>query len=126
MIRIKRVYDPHEPDDGLRFLVDRLWPRGMKKENIQMDGWMKDAAPSDDLRRWFGHDPAKWEEFCRRYDAELEAKIEAWLPFLDMARKQDITLLFSAHDMERNNAAALRSFLGKRLDDDSSTVDMDK
>ena len=77
MIRIKRVYDPLEPDDGPRFLVDRLWPRGMKKENLPMDGWLKDVAPSDALRRWFGHDPAKWEEFCCRYDAELEPLISA-------------------------------------------------
>lgn len=126
MIRIKRVYDPHESGDGPRFLVDRLWPRGVKKENLLMDGWLKDVAPSDALRHWFGHDPAKWEEFCRRYDAELEANSEAWRPLLDRARRQDITLLFSAHDMERNNAVALRLFLEKSLDGASSTVDTDK
>jgi uncharacterized protein YeaO (DUF488 family) len=115
MIRVKRVYDPHEPDDGSRFLVDRLWPRGMKKENLQMDGWLKDVAPSDALRHWFGHDPDKWEEFCYRYDAELEDNSDAWRPLLDMARKQDITLLYSVHDIEHNNAVALRSFLEKRL-----------
>lgn len=118
MIRIKRVYDLYEPDDDPRFLVDRLWPRGMKKENLRMDGWMKDAAPSDALRHWFGHDPAKWEEFCRRYDAELEDNSDAWRPILDMARKQDITLLYSAHDNEHNNAVVLRSFLEARLADD--------
>ncbi|MBT0652528.1 MULTISPECIES: DUF488 domain-containing protein [Geobacteraceae] len=118
MIRIKRVYDPYEPDDGPRFLVDRLWPRGMKKENLRMDGWLKDAAPSDALRHWFGHDPAKWEEFCRRYDAELEYNSAAWRPILDMARKQDITLLYSAHDNEHNNAVVFRSFLEARLADD--------
>jgi uncharacterized protein YeaO (DUF488 family) len=115
MIRVKRVYELHEADDGLRFLVDRLWPRGMKKENLQMEGWLKDLAPSADLRHWFGHDPAKWQEFCRRYDAELNANSAAWSDLLNMARKQDITLLFSAHDPERNNAVALRSFLEKRL-----------
>lgn len=115
MIRVKRVYDPHVPEDGLRFLVDRLWPRGMKKENLQMAGWLKDAAPSDALRHWFGHDPAKWEEFRRRYDAELEANSETWRPLLEMARKQDITLLYSAHDIEHNNAVALRSFLERRM-----------
>lgn len=119
MIRVKRVYDPHGPDDGSRFLVDRVWPRGMKKENLQMDGWLKDIAPSDALRHWFGHDPGKWDEFCLRYDAELEANDEAWHPLLDKARKQDITLLFSAHDIEHNNALALRSFIEKRLDDNS-------
>jgi uncharacterized protein YeaO (DUF488 family) len=116
MIQIKRVYDPLEPDDGSRFLVDRLWPRGMKKEDLQIDGWLKDAAPGDALRRWFGHDPAKWEEFCRRYDAELEINSEAWRPLLAMARNQDITLLYSAHYIEHNNAVAIRSFLEKKLD----------
>lgn len=115
MIRIKRVYDPQEPVDGLRFLVDRLWPRGMKKETLQMDGWLKDVAPSDALRHWFGHDPAKWEEFCLRYHAELEANGEAWRPLLETAKNSDLTLLFSAHDPEHNNAAALRSFLENRL-----------
>ena len=122
MIRVKRVYGPHEPDDGPRFLVDRLRPRGVKKENLPMDGWLKDAAPSDTLRRWFGHDSAKWEDFCRRYNAELEANAEAWRMLLDMAQKQDITLLYSAHDLEYNNAVALRSFLEKRLDGASLTV----
>lgn len=126
MIQIKRVYDPHESGDGPRFLVDRLWPRGMKKENLQMDGWLKNAAPSDVLRRWFGHDPAKWEEFCRRYDAELEANSEAWRPLHDVALKQDITLLFSAHDLERNNAVALRLFLERRLDGALSSIDTNK
>ena len=116
MIRVKRVYDPHEPVDGSRFLVDRLWPRGMKKENLQMDGWLKDVAPSDALRHWFGHEPAKWEEFCSRYDAELENNSDAWRPLLDMARKQDVTLLYGAHDIEHNNAVAIRSFLEKILD----------
>ena len=116
MIRVKRVYDPHEPDDGPRFLVDRLWPRGMKKENLPMDGWLKDVAPSDALRHWFGHDPARWEEFCRRYAAELEANADAWHILVTLAQKQDITLLYSAHDMEHNNAAALRSFIEMRQD----------
>ena len=116
MIRVKRVYDQLVPDDGSRFLVDRLWPRGIRKENLPMDGWLKDVAPSDALRRWFGHDPARWEEFCRRYDAELEAGSESWRPLLDMARKQDITLLYSAHDTEHNNAVALRLFLERKLD----------
>lgn len=115
MIRIKRVYDPADPADGPRFLVDRLWPRGVKKENLPMDGWLKEVAPSDELRGWFGHDPAKWEEFCRRYHTELAGKAEAWRPLLDMAKKQDITLLYSAHDIEHNNAVAMRSFLEKRV-----------
>jgi uncharacterized protein YeaO (DUF488 family) len=119
MIRVKRVYDEHEPEDGPRFLVDRLWPRGMKKENLRMEGWLKDVAPSDALRRWFGHDPTKWEEFRHRYYAELKDNTESWRTLLEMARKQDITLLFSAHDIEHNNAVALRSFLEERVDDTS-------
>lgn len=119
MIRIKRVYDPHDPDDGLRFLVDRLWPRGVKKENLPMSGWLKDVAPSDGLRRWFGHDPARWEEFRRRYEAELEDNGAAWHPLLETARTHDITLLFSARDPEQNNAVVLRSILEKRLRDAS-------
>ena len=115
MLKLKRVYDPLESDDGRRILVDRLWPRGMKKENLSIDGWLKDLAPSDTLRHWFGHDPARWEEFCRLYDAELEANAEAWRSLLGLAEKQDITLLFSAHDMEHNNAVALRAFLEARL-----------
>ncbi|MDD2899451.1 MAG: DUF488 domain-containing protein [Desulfuromonadaceae bacterium] len=117
MIRIKRVYDKNGPDDGFRFLVDRLWPRGIKKENLLLDGWLKEVAPSDELRRWFGHDLAKWEEFCRRYFAELESNSEAWRPLLDVSIKNDVTLLYSAHDTEHNNAVALRLFLNGRLND---------
>jgi len=117
MIRVKRVYEAPRPDDGSRYLVDRLWPRGVKKESLRIEGWLKDVAPSDGLRRWFGHDPARWEEFCRRYVAELEVKKEAWRPLLDAARKDDITLLFGALDLEHNNAVALRSFLEGQLKD---------
>jgi uncharacterized protein YeaO (DUF488 family) len=92
------------------------------QERKPPDGWLKEVAPSDALRHWFGHVPAKWEEFCRRYDAELEANSEAWRPLLEMARKQTITLIFSAHDMERNNAVALRSFLEARLNGGSLTA----
>lgn len=125
MIRIKRVYDRREPDDGLRLLVDRLWPRGIAKEKLGLDGWLKDAAPSDGLRRWFGHEPDRWDEFRRRYHAELEAHGEAWRPLLELARKRDITLLYSAHDLKHNNAVALRLFLEARLgngisDDDAA------
>lgn len=117
MIRVKRVYDPPESSDGIRFLVDRLWPRGMKKENLMLAGWLKDIAPSVALRHWFGHEPAKWEEFCRRYEAELADNREAWQPLLDRARGETVTLLFSAHDREHNNAVALQSFLEARLAD---------
>jgi uncharacterized protein YeaO (DUF488 family) len=113
MIRIKRVYDPSEHADGTRFLVERLWPRGMKKEALQLDGWLKEVAPSDALRRWFGHDPAKWEEFQRRYFAELEDKPAAWQPILGPARQGDVTLLYSARDTEHNNAVALKAYLNR-------------
>ncbi len=115
MIKIKRVYEPPAPDDGQRFLVDRLWPRGIKKERLQLAGWLKDVAPSDELRRWFGHDPAKWEAFCRRYFAELEAKPEVWQLLLEAAREGNVTLLFSARDETHNNARALKAFLEERL-----------
>jgi uncharacterized protein YeaO (DUF488 family) len=115
MIRIKRVYEPDEPADGSRFLVDRLWPRGMKQENLRMEGWLKELAPSNELRGWFAHDPARWGEFCRRYAAELEDRSEAWQTLLDLAVKQDITLLFSAHDLQHNNAVALKSFLEGKI-----------
>lgn len=115
MIQAKRVYDPPAPEDGKRFLVDRLWPRGVKKEALQLDGWLKDVAPSDALRKWFGHDPAKWEEFRERYFAELEAKPEAWRPLLEAARQGTVTLLFSARDEAHNNAVALKAFLETRL-----------
>ncbi len=115
MIKVKRVYEPPAPDDGKRFLVDRLWPRGVKKEALRLDGWLKEVAPSDELRRWFGHDPARWEEFQRRYFAELEAKPEAWQPLLEAARAGNVTLLFSAQDEEHSNAVALKAFLEARL-----------
>ncbi|CAF0701752.1 DUF488 domain-containing protein [Candidatus Methylacidithermus pantelleriae] len=115
MIRLKRVYEPPAPEDGKRFLVDRLWPRGIKKGALPLDGWLRDVAPSDALRKWFGHDPAKWEEFQRRYFAELEAKHEAWQPLLEAARKGNVTLLFSARDEAHNNAVALKSFLETQI-----------
>lgn len=126
MIRVKRAYDPPEPDDGHRFLVDRLWPRGVKKENLQLDGWLKEVAPSDALRVWFGHDPAKWKEFCSRYFAELEENREAWRPLLELSRKHTITLLFGAHNLDRNNAVALRLFLESLHNDSALTVGTNK
>ena len=115
MIQLKRVYEPPDSRDGRRFLVERLWPRGMKKESLAMDGWLKDAAPSDALRKWFGHDPAKWEEFQQRYAGELVNNPAALLPLLDAARQGTVTLLYSSHDLEHNNALALKGFLDKRL-----------
>lgn len=114
MIKVKRIYEPLEPEDGARFLVDRLWPRGMKKD-LPLAGWHKEVAPSEALRRWFGHEEAKWEEFQRRYFAELEGKPEKWMPLLEAARRGDITLLYSARDREHNNAVALKAYLKAKL-----------
>ena len=115
VIRIKRVYEPSAKEDGARFLVERLWPRGMKKDALHMDAWYKNLAPSAALRRWFNHDPAKWKEFQRRYRAELADNSAAYQSLLDAAEQDHITLLYSAHDTEHNNAIALKSFLEERL-----------
>lgn len=114
-IRIKRAYEAPSPGNGLRFLVDRLWPRGLRKEALSLDGWFKDVAPSDSLRRWFGHDPKKWKEFHQRYFAELDDKQETWQPLLEAARRGNVTLLFGTRDLEKNNAVALRDYLRKKL-----------
>ena len=115
MIRVKRVYEPSAPNDGACFLVDRLWPRGMKREALQLDGWLKEVAPSDALRRWFGHDPKKWEEFRRRYLVELDGRPEAWRPILEAARRGNVTLLYGARDTEHNNAVALSDYLRDKV-----------
>ncbi len=114
MIRVKRVHDPVEPEGGKRYLVERLWPRGLRKGDLRMDGWLREVAPSDGLRRWFGHDPRKWEEFKRRYFAELEARPEAWRQLLEAAREGTVTLLYSARDTAHNNTVALKEFLENR------------
>lgn len=115
MLKVKRVYEAVERSDGTRFLVERLWPRGMKKEDLKMDAWLKDVAPSDNLRRWFGHDPPRWIEFQKRYQAELAGNPNAWKPILEAAKQGDVTLLYSARDIEHNNALVLKSFLEKHL-----------
>jgi uncharacterized protein YeaO (DUF488 family) len=110
-IRVVRVYDQDEPRPGRRFLVDRLWPRGMRAEELALDGWLRDAAPSAELRRWFGHDVERWPEFRRRYLAELAAAPDAVRPLLDAVREGDVTLLYAARDAEHNNAVVLREHL---------------
>jgi uncharacterized protein YeaO (DUF488 family) len=114
MIQLKRVYDPIAPVDGHRFLVDRIWPRGIKRMNLALDTWLKDVAPSDILRNWFAHDPAKWDEFCRRYFAELDSKPEIWQGILDTSLQGNVTLLFGAKDVRHNNAVALKLYLEAR------------
>ena len=115
MIQVKRAYEGTSKDDGARFLVERLWPRGIKKENLQVEDWLKDVAPSGELRRWFQHDPAKWDEFRRRYSSELEKHPDTWQPLLARARRGRVTLVYSAHDTEHNNAVALKEFLEKKI-----------
>jgi uncharacterized protein YeaO (DUF488 family) len=112
---IKRVYDAAGPEDGARFLVDRLWPRGIKREALKLDGWLKEVAPSDDLRHWYRHEPEKWPEFQQRYFAELDSKPETWQTILEAARQKNVTLLFSSREININNAAALKAYLEKRL-----------
>ncbi len=115
MVSVKRVYEPAQPEDGRRFLVERLWPRGVKKENLRVEAWLKDVAPSPELRQWFSHAPAKWNEFRRRYFAELEASAEAVQPLLEAARHSKVTLIYSSHDEQHNNAVALKEFLDRKL-----------
>ncbi len=115
MLKTKRVYEPAEVSDGARFLVDRLWPRGIKKEALEMEAWLKDAAPSPELRKWFGHDPAKWQQFQRRYRKELEANPDPWRPILDAAKHGNVTLLYSARDTEHNSAVLLKELLEEHL-----------
>lgn len=111
MIRIKRVYDEPAGDDGFRVLVDRLWPRGLSKEVAALDAWMKEVAPSDALRRWFGHDPARWDAFRRRYAEELDARPEAVAALVEKSRAGTLTLVYAAKDTEHNDAVALRAYL---------------
>ena len=111
MIKIKRIYDKPERNDGFRVLVDRIWPRGVKKEDASIKLWLKEVAPSSKLRKWFNHDANKWEEFCRRYFVELDKKKDE-INLLDEKRKSNnLTLVFSARDVEHNNAVALKKYL---------------
>lgn len=115
MLALKRAYDEAAPDDGVRFLVERLWPRGIKKTDLRIDAWLKDAAPSDSLRRWFAHDPKKWGEFQRRYFAELDTRPESYEQILSAARHGRVTLVYSTHDTQHNNAVALKDYLNVRM-----------
>jgi uncharacterized protein YeaO (DUF488 family) len=114
-ICIKRAYDPPEESDGARVLVDRLWPRGLRKESADLTLWFKDIAPSSDLRKWFGHDPARWTEFSRRYRAELSHNEDAVDRLVDMSKNERLTLLYAAHDIEHNDAVVLADYLRRQL-----------
>jgi uncharacterized protein YeaO (DUF488 family) len=113
-IRVKRIYDPPGGKDGARVLVDRLWPRGVRKETAELTEWLKDIAPSAELRRWFGHDPARFAEFSRRYRAELSANKDAVGRMDDLAKSGPVTLLYAAHDEEHNHARVLAEYLKAR------------
>ena len=110
-IQVKRIYEPRERSDGARILVDRLWPRGVRKEDAAVDLWLKDVAPSDELRRWFGHDPQRWSEFRQKYFEELDERPQPLAMLREYIRKGPVTLLFGARDEEHNNAVALKEFL---------------
>jgi uncharacterized protein YeaO (DUF488 family) len=114
MIKIKRAYEPSSKDDGFRILVDKLWPRGASKEKAHLDFWMKEIAPSDDLRKWFSHDPGKWNEFENRYKKELEDKKELIDKIKEIEKdKGKVTLIYSAKDKKHNNAVVLENILKK-------------
>jgi uncharacterized protein YeaO (DUF488 family) len=110
-IRTKRVYEPPAAEDGTRVLVDRMWPRGISKADAALDHWFKDIAPSAALRKWFGHKPERWTEFRKRYARELDDNPDAVAALRAMLKRGAVTLLFAAHDAERNNAEALRQYL---------------
>ena len=114
MIRIKRTYEPPARGDGRRILVERLWPRGMKKESLHADAWIKEVAPSTELRKWFDHRVERWEKFRQRYRDELDANPGAWEAILDKASHGTVTLLYTAHDTVHNGAAVLCEYLLER------------
>lgn len=111
MIKVKRIYEPAVPNDGYRILVDRIWPRGLTKESARIKEWLPEVAPSHELRRWYAHDPERWDEFCRRYFAELEGKANVIRNLRRIADQKTVTLLFGARETTRNNAAALKIYL---------------
>ena len=110
-VKLKRAYEPAVPGDGTRILIDRLWPRGVSKSRLALDQWMKDIAPSSGLRKWFGHDPARWPGFRSRYAEELRANGQRLNQLRALAREKSLTLVYSAHDTEHNDAVVLRSVL---------------
>jgi uncharacterized protein YeaO (DUF488 family) len=117
MVDVVRVYEAENAGAGSRFLVDRLWPRGIRREPLRLEGWVKDVAPSSELRRWFAHDPEKWPEFKRRYAAELDEKPEAWKPILDAALSGGAVLLYGSKEQRYNNAVALKEYLEDKVSD---------
>ena len=119
MIKIKRVYETPADSDGFRVLVDRLWPRGMTKEKAKVDLWLKDIAPSTELRKWFGHDPEKWPEFQTKYSLELKGKQELLDQLIEKAKKQTVTMIYGAKDEEHNEAEVLKEKINNILKKDN-------
>jgi uncharacterized protein YeaO (DUF488 family) len=115
MIKLKRVYEKAENNDGLRVLVDRLWPRGVKKEEAKLDEWLRDIAPSSELRKWFSHDPNKWEEFKIRYEEELAQKEELLDKLIQDAKGKNITLVYASREKQFNNVTVLKAHMEKRM-----------
>jgi uncharacterized protein YeaO (DUF488 family) len=111
MLKLKRAYDPVSRSDGTRLLVERLWPRGLSKATLHLDGWIKEVGPSTELRQWFSHDPAKWAQFRTRYFRELDSHPASWRPILSAARGRTVTLVYSSRDEAHNNAVALQEYL---------------
>lgn len=117
-LRIKRVYDPPDKEDRARVLVDRLWPRGLRKESAELSLWLKEIAPTPELRQWFGHDPDRWAEFERRYRAELAGNDAAVAQVIGLLKEGRVTLLYAAHDLQHNNAVVLEAYLRDYLKGD--------
>jgi len=111
VIRIKRIYDAPSRDDGSRVLIDRIWPRGVSKKEAQLDLWLKDVAPSTELRKWFGHDPSRFEDFTKRYKAELAENSSSVNKLCELAHNDDVSLLYAAHDEDINHAVVLAEYL---------------
>ena len=115
MLKLKRAYERDTRADGTRILVERLWPRGLSKQVLHVDVWLKDVGPSTELRQWFGHDPEKWRRFRARYRRELDSRPEAWRPIVTAARRGTVTLVYSSRDTEHNNAVALEEYLRPKI-----------
>jgi len=122
MLKIKRIYEKAEPADGLRVLVDRLWPRGVSKEKAALADWMKEVAPSDELRHWFGHEEARWDEFKSRYMQELGEQNQVVDELVSMARQNTLTLLYAAKNEQQNNAVVLKELIEQLLEKESLTI----
>jgi uncharacterized protein YeaO (DUF488 family) len=115
MITLKRVYEPPDSGDGFRVLVERLWPRGITKEHAHLDLWLKEIAPSSDLRKWFAHDPSKWDEFSKRYRTELITREELVMTLLQKSRETPVTLIFAARDLQHNSAVILKQVVEEKM-----------